>query len=431
MKEISLIKKVFILYSIFLLVTVSMFIFSPFEFKYVNYSLFLEYMVLVYLFIALGYICTCVRNKSRDIEEYHFLNRKYLNGILIISLIFLALITLINLVNYVQEHGFHIVSLSSVYFESYKHKVRFSNHSYSLNSLAIMFGPFFFALAFLILLFYYRKITYIIRILIIAIVLIWSFSNIIVTGSQKSISLVVIYLLFFILIKLKLSIKRVLLIIVLCMVFFLALINVQESRYQKIGINYQNYNQHALYINSDGEKQNLVKVPKGRFNSNFDFFTDYFLFGYLYGGFYGLALSLNLEHSNCYLLCSSYSFSILVSKLGINSGKVVHDNDYRYKVERKYGYPAESKWYTPFPDLASDFTYSGALLIILVFSYMFFNSIKNIEANNDFASILLASNLFIFFLFLPMNNQMLLSVPNFFLFVFSLLLFLFRKKRSC
>ena len=103
---------------------------------------------------------------------------------------------------------------------------------------------------------------------------------------------------------------------------------------------------------------------------------------------------------------------------------------YPVRAQTTFGYPAYSDWHTVFPWFASDFTFIGALIIIVLFVYMFAKAWRQVIEEQEFFSIILCSNMAIFFLHIVGTNHMMIRRNTLVEFFLAIILWLFLRSRK-
>lgn len=140
-------------------------------------------------------------------------------------------------------------------------------------------------------------------------------------------------------------------------------------------------------------------------------------------GYRGLALNLDAPFEWTGLRGSSRAVDSYWQQF---FGESVFEKTYPARTERATGWSATIVWSTVYPWLASDFTYPGTIILMLLIgrwtASMWFRS----TIFHDPLALMLFSQLMLFVLFVPVNNQVLISQPAFNAVVQCVLLFWFR-----
>ena len=130
-----------------------------------------------------------------------------------------------------------------------------------------------------------------------------------------------------------------------------------------------------------------------------------YLLSYLTQGYRGLALCLTLPFKWAYGMGSSFKlmtdvsrwFSIPLSMLEVS---------YPVRMEAAYNVGAYACWHTIFPWIASDFTFFGAIIVVSIFIYYWAKSWKEFLLHGSWISAVMFTQLTIFVLYIPCNNQL-------------------------
>ena len=129
------------------------------------------------------------------------------------------------------------------------------------------------------------------------------------------------------------------------------------------------------------------------------------LLPYITQGYRGLSLCLTLPFKWTFGMGSSFKvmndvsrwFSIPLSSL---------EQSYPIRMEAQYGIGAYASWHTIFPWIASDFTFPGAIFVVSIFVYYWGKAWRESISSSSWIAPVLFSQLTIFVLFIPCNNQL-------------------------
>ncbi|MBN3518825.1 hypothetical protein JYB62_02320 [Algoriphagus lutimaris] len=126
---------------------------------------------------------------------------------------------------------------------------------------------------------------------------------------------------------------------------------------------------------------------------------------YLTQGYYAMGLAIDLDFVWTYGLGHNNFFISLGEKVfGKNS---IWSNTYQVRVENIYEYSSTGKWHTAYVWLANDFTFFGVSFIIFLIGYFFSHVwLDSLLCQNVFAIVLLPL-FFTMILYFPANNQVL------------------------
>lgn len=241
-------------------------------------------------------------------------------------------------------------------------------------------------------------------------------------GTNKGIGDIAIMIFWALIIKnhKNLSFNRILKITILFLPFLILFLTFfvqgQIDRHDGVGVQDINY---SVGIQADRNNIFIEKLPTIVQDGVIAFTT------YLVQGYHGLVLSFNEPFVPTFGFGNSRIVTTYADKyLGTN----VELNTYPARVEKSTGWDSKIQWHTIFPWLASDFTFTGAILIIGIFSYMLALSwADSLFSRNPFAlSIFL--QLIIAFTYISANNQALQSGEGYFGFVFTTLFWLYTRK---
>jgi hypothetical protein len=213
------------------------------------------------------------------------------------------------------------------------------------------------------------------------------------------------------------TLKKKLVILVLFIIAALSFIFILSSRYSAAGIEYDNVSQAIHRLSYWDEDHFMFKIFPERFVFPMAVFLKYFS-----NGLFGLSLSLQLPFEWTYLVGHSYSLTRVVELVFLNSGDIFN-RTYPMRVSEAFGWDF-SKWYTIFPWLAGDITFSGVFPLSFVFAYFYGRLwIFTLRVSNPIAGP--------FFIFLSLglafsyaNNQIFHSLSGILVF-FSLLVMYF------
>lgn len=137
----------------------------------------------------------------------------------------------------------------------------------------------------------------------------------------------------------------------------------------------------------------------------------YIIIGYPTHGYIGLAKNLNLDFVFSYGAGLSQAFESY--RLQYFGGEENIMLTYPYRTEALTGWPAGLYWSTAFPWLASDLTFVGVLPFMYLVGFLLARTWINCLRTMDFISICILGQLFIFIVFLPANNQVLMGRQGF------------------
>lgn len=124
---------------------------------------------------------------------------------------------------------------------------------------------------------------------------------------------------------------------------------------------------------------------------------------YITSGYQALVFSFEISnHTTLGVGNSMFAIDNIDRIFGL---KYFSDNSYPSIIEMKYGWSSYFLWHTAYVWFISDFGYLGTIILICLFSYIFFKSIYMIILYNSILHVVLCQQLLILFLYLPANNQ--------------------------
>jgi hypothetical protein len=173
------------------------------------------------------------------------------------------------------------------------------------------------------------------------------------------------------------------------------------SRYSSLGINLSNINDkiHPLMH----LKENSVLIDWFGPELGFSLIQ---LSGYFTNGYYGLSLALTLPFQWTGFIGNSYSLMVIYNRFF--GGEFLLSQTYPARVGEIYGWGA-SKWHSAFAWFASDFTFFGTILFFFLVSFIYGRLWRDIVRRNNPFAVPLYSYLSIGFIFIPANNQLVIS----------------------
>lgn len=316
-----------------------------------------------------------------------------------ISVVFLSL----EFVQLVLTKGlnFSIAKSGQAYFDLYDDYVR-NTGSYSLEFiLGSVFAPCLFITT-VWGVFYFRNLSFRERLMVIFCIAATVIVHTLGEGKQKQFGDLVVYFLTILLVKQasadKLKLKALLKLSVLGIGAVYVFLVILGHRYETIGISLSILDDklHPLiYLKNDSLLISLLGDVAA--------FPMVMFSGYLGQGYYGLSLSMNQDFTWTAFAGSSYSVSVIVSRLF--SLPFMVEQSYPYLVGADSGW-AETKWHTVFAWMASDFTFPGTLILFFFVAIVYARAWREaISTQNPFA-ILLFSLLNVGIVYIPANNQL-------------------------
>ncbi|WP_404322736.1 hypothetical protein LG298_24010 [Cytobacillus firmus] len=389
------------IFIVYIVITMVLNFFGPWE--YINYN---KILVLVYmtLFLTLSTIIYRRTIKKMIFGENKPLktSRLYVNPLLITK--FSIVISLILYVFLILEQYslYGLPQTANNIFEAmngaYNDKSTFTfTRSYWLYSYLFTL----IILAKVLGLYYFRKLPFLFKLILILIFILSLSYTIFYDGNQKAIGDIIIYAItVFGLIYFKKNIKIklryiILLLVIITTTLYLFIVNLTERisswgwvPYTIDGHAYANYDHWMIrYLPEDLKIGGMA------------------LFNYIANGYYGLSLSLQLPFEWSMGFGSSFAFRENITRwFGIN--EYAYGAPYPDRMGQVFGYDGYVNWVSIFPWLASDFTFLGAIIFICIIVYIYAIAwYKSVKCKN-WISIVLVSHLNIFLLYIPNNNQL-------------------------
>lgn len=142
---------------------------------------------------------------------------------------------------------------------------------------------------------------------------------------------------------------------------------------------------------------------------------------YVSHGYEGLALSMELPFEWTYGLGWSKALQVIVRDyLG---GPDVFERSYLARNQQQTGWPALQWWSTIFPWVASDTTYYGTVLFMMLAGYLIGSSWSDVLITGNPIALALLAQMFILVFMFPANNALVQSLDGFFAFIGILLMY--------
>lgn len=159
---------------------------------------------------------------------------------------------------------------------------------------------------------------------------------------------------------------------------------------------------HTIDISADRENLFIRNLPEVAQDGVIAFSS------YLVQGYHGLALSFDEPFVFTWGVGHS---RFLTNYFDRYLGTDVENATYPARAEKSTGWDSKVRWHTMFPWWASDFTFAGAVLLVLFFSYFFALAWKDsIFSKNPYA-ISLSLQFATLFTYMSANNQAFQSGP--------------------
>lgn len=408
MKEVQFRPLFFICF--YILFTLSMTFWGPIEYFDYNYLSTIIYMLLIIIFIFMGYFLSVLIIKKKinsasyiksGKENTSFKNKKIIKIVkisIIIALVLEVLLFIDNILTF-RILGFgDLISRVINVGDTYKEVLQLQRETTGKNALVQIITLFGITKQIAIVgAYYYRKELYLYKKVVYFFLAILLLNTLAFNGQQKLFADLFIYFLSITYIKhiqlgLKINKKRI---IVLISLLIIAFIFIQLSRADAYGYSFSSFSNAYFKYNNDHFFYLLGDSVGGGLASIIYYFS---------GGYYGLSKSIMLPFEWTYGIGNSIALSSYMTQyLGV---PFMGDYTYLARAESITGYPALQYWSTIFPWLASDFTFAGTLVVFFFISWLYAKTwIESIKMNN-ILSMMLFTRLNIMWAFLPANNQL-------------------------
>lgn len=178
------------------------------------------------------------------------------------------------------------------------------------------------------------------------------------------------------------------------------LVTILSYRYSNAGISLYNINEKSLsFVQFD---TNSILVTLFGYEIGFALLQ---FSGYFTNGFYGLSLCLRLPFEWTELVGHSYTLMVVTGGL---STDFMLDQTYPFRAGVEFGW-GMNKWHTAFSWYASDLTFPGTLLAFAFASFTYGRVWRGVSVRRDPYAVPLFALLSIGFVFVPSNNQLMIS----------------------
>lgn len=176
---------------------------------------------------------------------------------------------------------------------------------------------------------------------------------------------------------------------------------VLAERYELAGISIDNINDKgnpSQYVYEDSRFVSLFGPKLG--------FAIIQLTAYLTNGYFGLSLALKLPFEWTGFIGNSYSIMVIYDRfLG---GEFLLEHTYPYRVGEVYDWGL-NKWHTAFAWYASDFTFFGTLIFFAVVAFIYGRAWRAVTRFGNPYAAPFFGYLSVGMVFVPANNQLLIS----------------------
>lgn len=142
-------------------------------------------------------------------------------------------------------------------------------------------------------------------------------------------------------------------------------------------------------------------------------------------GYYGLSLAMNESFTTTYGFGNSWVLLSIAKK--ITGNDMLYTNTYPFKIQ-KYGWDPYVNWHSIYTWLASDYSFIGTLLIMIIIGYWFGEVWKSVLEQRNIYAIGLFVLFMIMFMYFPANNQVFANINSFTAFWGLFILWIFSAK---
>lgn len=403
---------------------------EPFKYKGMNYSIVLLYVFFVTLMFSIGYILGVAR-PMYTVEWsnlfYSQLAKKRNTRFILNCILHLGFVVVFSSwYEFIKSGGsFSISSIGEMYMQSYSGYVRGAANvdlpyllnifAYTIISLCLFFAAYYLPM-------FNRYQQY----LFIFICGSYLLLQVLGSGKQKYLGdFVVCFAVYLTFIKnrshKKLNLMKIIFLIISFLLIVFLFVEILRQRYVAAGIGKFNIdmNTHPLIF---WDHNSVIFFL---FGDEYGFSLGMFL-GYFTNGLFGLSLCLNLPFEWTYFVGNSYSLTRIVEIIIGNNG-LIFDSTYPVRAGESFGWGL-SKWHSLYSWMASDFTFTGVVIIAGIFGYIYGRLwIEAINAKN-IASGPLFTIFSLGLVFSLSNNQLMHGMPGILSLFFTILLWVAASK---
>lgn len=391
-----------------------------------NYDPFFRIVAYIYigLFLLLTYLgmakaSTYEPYKKRTVKDEHLMTKLIIASVVISLPIKVALVASSIQTQGIPRFTSFFSSLAEVY--SQMHEGTESNIFRQIDT----FTTFIYYFAIFGGMYWRKRIGKKYRIILIVDMLLDMFYQIAYIGTQRSMITVVILILVLILTNSvtkgykvdKRKMRKVLLIIVLLFIVFVNVLSARKTLWNGNSLSY------VYSRNFDFSNVLLFWCSNDKLKHDVCNLLSYFL-----QGFYGLSLSFQVPFVWTYGLGSVRGLNSIYSQIIPAIPNMVNDS-YPVRAGIAFANDGLANWYTIFPWLASDLTFIGALIYMMIVAWVFMRCwIEATKFDNPLAFTLLVL-LSIQYVFIIANNSLFISRGETLATIVLLLLYVFFHKR--
>ena len=148
---------------------------------------------------------------------------------------------------------------------------------------------------------------------------------------------------------------------------------------------------------------------------------------YLTHGYTGLAYAMKLPFKWTYFIGNSRALTSIIERtFDIN---FVSSITYCQRLQETFGWANGSIWPSAFTWLASDFSFAGLPLVMFMVSSLWAKAVFETIIDKNVWSLIYSSYLTLFFVYLPMNNQIVQSERSLYTFILLTIIYIFNSGR--
>jgi hypothetical protein len=391
------------LFNFYILLTLVISIFGPWEYAGYNKSYVFFYMIIFLGFSTMTYVYFV--NKSKGITFVISKNnksKKKLKGLWVAKKSILMALILFSVMLLIKVLTIGLPEFSNIFrlmAQAYTNK-SITASTFNLSAWLFNYFSIFYVGAIVLGSYYFRYLNKRYKIMLILVVVISMAYHLIFVGNQKAIGDLLIFISSALFVKYAQSGKRIRFKVILFVLFgvlcsFLLFSYVIQNRMSLWNVEYYSIGNKAFL--------DVNHWMLALFSSNIKLGAGTFLY-YLSSGYYGLSLTLELPFVWSYGFGSSFELRHLFNRLLPLTDEFI--GSYPVRMEAQTGWGAYSNWHTIFPWLASDFTFWGAIIVVCIFIAIYAVSWNRILRNGHWINLLMFANLNIMLLYVPANNQL-------------------------
>ncbi len=419
----------FFIISLYISITLMLNLFGPIEYQYYTVGRKIAVTIYIFLFLIVTYIGMKVAAMTSGVDAKQ-LHRNFIrvkNFITIIEIIiFFVFIEKFMLLGYqIFKYGMQVTNVSFASLAEVYSNLHAEDTAFNLFRKIDSFTRVLMFLAFFSGVYLWKKIRYGAKCLLCIAIICDVFYNLLYIGTQRSVFtyMVLLGMLYIVhIVKRKKGIRKRNIVIVLIAVLVVALIFIKM-----IGARY------ALW----GSTMNLGFKKGMRYDPNhllvrwlsggekYAFMT---FLSYPTQGYYGLAMCFGMPFQWTWLLGGVRGLNSIVSQILPQIPDFL-ELSYPVRVGKIIGFDGLASWYTIFPWLASDLTFVGALIVMVIVAYLFMECWKEVILYNNPLSFGMLIQLTLLYIFVPANNQLFIERGNSLGMVFLTIIWLVFHKR--